>query len=98
MEVEHKPNGKLRICIYPQPLNAALKREHYRLPVLDDVLSKLRDAKIFSKLDVKEAYWHVRPDEASSKLTTTITTFACYITWKRLLLASKSPVKFSSAT
>ena len=43
----------------PQPLNAAFKREHYRLPVLDDVLPKLKDAKIFSKLDVKEAYWHV---------------------------------------
>jgi len=42
----NKPNGKLRICIDPQPLNAALKREHYRLPVLDDVISKLKDAKI----------------------------------------------------
>ena len=59
MAVVHKPNGKLRICIDPQPLNAALKREHYRLPVLDDVLPELKDAKIFSKLDVKEAYWHV---------------------------------------
>ena len=29
MAVVHKPNGKLRIFIYPQPLNAALKREHY---------------------------------------------------------------------
>ena len=25
----HKPSGKLRIYIDPQPLNAALKREHY---------------------------------------------------------------------
>ena len=79
----YKPNGKLRICIDPQPLNAALKREHYRLPVLDDVLPELKDAKIFSKLDVKEAYWHVRLDEASSKLTTMITPFGRYM-WKRL--------------
>ena len=83
MAVVHKPNGKLRICIDPQPLNAALKREHYRLPVLDDVLPELKDAKIFSKLDVKEAYWHVRLDEASSKLTTMITPFGRYM-WKRL--------------
>ena len=52
--------------------------------MLDDVLSKLRDAKVFSKLDVKEAYWHVRRDEASSKLTTVIIPFGCYITWKGL--------------
>ena len=37
-------NGKLRICIDPQLLNAALKREHYQLPVLDDVLPKLKGA------------------------------------------------------
>ena len=37
----------------------------------------------FSKLDVKEAYWHVRLDEASSKLTTMITPFGRYV-WKRL--------------
>ena len=57
----------------PQPLHAALKWERYRLPVLDDVLPELKDAKVFSKLDVREAYWHVRLDEPSSKLTTMIT-------------------------
>ena len=51
--------------------------------MLDDVLPKLEDAKIFSKLDVKEAYWRVRLDEASSKLTTMITPFGRYM-WKRL--------------
>ena len=75
LAVVHKPNGKLRICIDPQPLNAALKREHYRLPMLDDVLTKLRDSKIFSKLDLKEAYRHIRLDEAPSKLTTVTTPF-----------------------
>lgn len=57
MVVVHKPSGKLRMCIDPQPLNEAFKREHYRLVILDDVLPKLRDAKVFSKLDVREAYW-----------------------------------------
>ena len=52
MAVVHKPNGKLRICIDPQPLT--LKRKHYRLPVLDNVLPKLKDAKVFSKLEVQE--------------------------------------------
>ena len=51
------------------------------MPVLDDVLPKLKNAKIFSKLDVREAYWHVRLDEESSKPTTMITPFG---QWKRL--------------
>ncbi len=83
MAVVHKRDGKLRICIDPQPLNAALNREHYRLPVLDDVLPKLKDSKVFSKLDVREAYWHVRLDDSSSRLTTMITPFGRYM-WKRL--------------
>ena len=35
-----------------------------------------------------EAYWHVRLDEASSKLTTMITPFDRYM-WKRLLFGLK---------
>ena len=55
-----KKNGSLRICIDPQPLNTALKREHYKLPTIDDILPELHNAKIFAKLDVKHAYWHVK--------------------------------------
>ena len=81
MAVVHKRDGKLRICV--DRLNAALKREHYRLTMLDDVLPELKDAKVFSKLDVREAYWHVRLDEPSSELTTMNTPFGRYM-WKRL--------------
>ena len=88
MAVVHKPNGKLRICIDPQPLNTAPNREYCRLPVLDDVLSKLKNAKIFSKLDVREAYWQVMLDEESSKLTTMITPYGQY-QWRRLPFGPK---------
>nr|XP_022314409.1 uncharacterized protein K02A2.6-like [Crassostrea virginica] len=83
MAVVRKINGRLRLCIDPQALNSALMREHFRLPTLDDVLPELANAKIFSKLDVKEAYWHVRLDEASSLLTTMITPFGRF-RWIRL--------------
>ncbi|XP_052763939.1 uncharacterized protein LOC128205917 [Mya arenaria] len=49
MAVVRKPNGKLRLCIDPQPLNQALMREHYKLPVLEDILPELHDAKMFKK-------------------------------------------------
>ena len=58
-------------------------REHYKLPTVDDVLPMLHDAKVFSKLDVKEAFWHVRLDEESSRLTTMITPFGRFC-WARL--------------
>ena len=83
MAIVWKPNGKLRLCIDPQPLNQALMREHYKLPVLEDILPALHDAKIFTKLDVKEVYWHCKLDEESSLLTTMITPFGRY-RWLRL--------------
>jgi len=91
MAVVEKPNEKLRICIdllcvsvlmYTQLLNVSLKREHYRKPVLDDILPELRKAHVFSKLDVKHAFWHVKPDDESSKLTTMITPYGRY-RWNR---------------
>ncbi|XP_021367928.1 uncharacterized protein LOC110459805 [Mizuhopecten yessoensis] len=83
MAVVHKPNGKLRICLDPQGFNSAMLREGCAFPTLDDVLPKLQNARVFSKLDVKEAFWHVRLDELSSELTTMITPFGRY-RWARL--------------
>ena len=76
MAVVQKSNGKLRICIDPQPLNKVLVRERYKLPTFDDLIPELHGAKIFTKLDVKEAFHHVRLGEQSSKLTTMITPFS----------------------
>ena len=38
-----KKSGELRICNDPRPLNKALKREHFPLCTLDDVLPELSD-------------------------------------------------------
>ena len=65
-----KKNGSLRICIDPRSLNLALKREHYQLPVLDDILPDLAKAKIFGKVDLNHGYWHCTLEEDSSMLTT----------------------------
>ena len=33
-------NGNVRLCVDPKPLNQALKRNHYPLPTIEDVLSE----------------------------------------------------------
>ena len=53
-EVTAKPNGKVRVCIDPIPLNMALSRSHYPLPVIDDILPELGKAGVFSKADLKD--------------------------------------------
>ena len=75
--------GALRVCIDPRPLNAALKRERYQLPILDDILPELAKAKVFSTVDLRSGYWHCTLDEESSLLTTFATPYGRY-RWCRL--------------
>lgn len=44
-----KPNDK--ICIDPRNLNKAISREHYPLKTVEEVISRMPNAKIFTKLD-----------------------------------------------
>ena len=59
MTTVEKPDGSIRICLDPIPLNRALKREHFKLPTLEDILPKLHGARLFCKIDVAQAYLHV---------------------------------------
>ena len=45
MVVVPKKNGTLRICLDPKELNAAILREHYPLPTIEDVATRLHGAK-----------------------------------------------------
>lgn len=47
----------LRVAIDPQPLNEALKTETDQIPVLDEILSELSQAKVLiSVQDIGTAY------------------------------------------
>ena len=83
MVVATEESGDLRLCLDPKQLNKALKRERYPLPITDDVLPDLSRAKVFTKFDARNRYWHVQFDDESSKLTTFDTPFGRY-RWKRL--------------
>ena len=70
MVATQKPSSKVRICIDPQHLNKALKRRHYPLPVVEDLLPELSKARMFTKADLKDGFLQIQLDEESSKLTT----------------------------
>lgn len=69
MVIVRQPN-KLRICIDPKSLNKALRRSHYIMPTLEDVLYKLPRARIFTLVDARDAFLQCRLDEESSFTTT----------------------------
>ena len=85
---------QVRVCLGPQDLNAAIKRNHFHMPTLDDVLPTLNKAKAFSLLDVKDGFMHIKLSERSSFLTTFWGPQGCY-RWLRLPFGiSSAPEEF----
>lgn len=73
-----KKDNSLRLCLDPKPLNCAIKREHFQLPTLDEITSKLSGANVFSTLDALNGFWQIELDEESSKLCTFNTPYGRY--------------------
>lgn len=88
-----RPN-KLRICLDPRDLNKALKRSHYQIPTIEEVLPKLSKAKVFSILDASEGFWQIKLEDESSYLTTFWTPFGRF-KWNRMPFGiSTAPEEF----
>ncbi|XP_062707864.1 uncharacterized protein K02A2.6-like isoform X2 [Aedes albopictus] len=66
------PKGKedFRLVVNMRPPNKAIKREHFRMPSIDEMRIKLHGAKYFSKLDLSNAFYHIELNEESRELTT----------------------------
>ena len=84
-----KPNGKLRICLDPKPLNRAIKRPHHYTQTLNEVLPKLRKCKFFGTLDQLWGYWNILVHPDSRHLLTFNTPFGRY-SFKRMPFGLKS--------
>lgn len=75
--------------LYLKDLNLAIQRKHYPLPTIEDVATNFHVAKVFTKLDVRNGFWHVKLDDSLSYLTTFNTPFGQYW-WKRMPFGIRS--------
>ncbi|GFT96833.1 hypothetical protein TNCV_2123101 [Trichonephila clavipes] len=71
--VVKKKDGKSRVCIDYRRLNRKLIKDNYPLPLIDDILDCLQNAKIFTTLDLKNGFFHVTVNERSRKFTSFVT-------------------------
>lgn len=58
-----KPDGSIRVFLDPRDLNPhAIKREHYPLPLVEDITSSSARATLFSTLDAKKVFYPIQLD------------------------------------
>jgi len=60
-----KKDGSLRFCVDYR----MLRKDAYMLPRFDDTVDALSDARFFSKLDLRSAYWQVERHEPGIEKT-----------------------------
>ena len=64
-----KPGGGLRFCVDYRALNAITVKNRYPLPLVQETLSRLSKATIYTKLDVIAAFNKIRMKEGDEWLT-----------------------------
>ncbi|GFY20752.1 hypothetical protein TNCV_1119861 [Trichonephila clavipes] len=67
-----KKDGSSRMCIDYRKLNQKLVKDKFPLPLIEDVLDTLQEAKVYSTLDLRNGFFHVDVDEDCRKYTSFI--------------------------
>jgi hypothetical protein len=58
--LHQEESGKLRFVQDYRALNAITRKNHYPLPLINDLIHRLKDAHYFTKLDIRWGYNNVR--------------------------------------
>ena len=93
-----KEDGTVRICgDYKLTVNQASKLESYSVPRVEDLFASLSGGRLFSKIDLTNAYQQMRLDDAS-KAYTTINTHKGLFEYNRLPFGvASAPAMFQRA-
>ncbi|OWZ17279.1 hypothetical protein PHMEG_0008799 [Phytophthora megakarya] len=62
-----KPDGGIRFCIDYRRFNGVTVKDCYPMPLIDDILDVLGNARLFSIMDIASGYWNVPMPEIAPK-------------------------------
>ena len=84
------PKGdEIRLTIDMRQPNRAIKRSHYPVPTLDEILQQFNNCKLFTKIDLNNGYHQISLHPDSRELTTFITHQGLF-RFKRLVQGANS--------
>jgi hypothetical protein len=65
MMVVGKPDGDVRICLDPFELNKAIQRQHFAVPTIEQLFSKLGKARYFCSLGAASGFYQIPLSDAA---------------------------------
>lgn len=68
-----KRDGTPRLCIDYRRLNKVMIKDKFPLPLIEDLLDRLQNARVFGTIDHKNGFFHVPVAESSRKFTSFVT-------------------------
>lgn len=68
-----KKDGTQRLVIDYRKINRIILKDRYPIPLIEDQLDKLQEARVFSTLDLRNGFFHVKVEESSRKYTSFVT-------------------------
>ncbi|OWT42257.1 reverse transcriptase (RNA-dependent DNA polymerase) domain-containing protein [Pochonia chlamydosporia 170] len=91
-----KPGGGLRFCVDYRALNAITIKNRYPLPLIQETLSQLSQAKYFTKLDVVAAFNRIRIKEGQEWMTAFNTRYGLFESLVMPFGLSNAPATFQA--
>ncbi|GBM79480.1 Retrovirus-related Pol polyprotein from transposon 297, partial [Araneus ventricosus] len=71
--IVRKKDGTPRVCIDYRRLNKAIVKDRFPLQLIEDILDRLQGSRVFSTIDLKNAFFHVDVNKDSRKYTSFVT-------------------------
>ena len=73
-----KANSSLQFYVNFRRLNNLTCKDRYPLPLIDKTIAQLAKAKIYIKLNIRQAFYKIRINPNSEELTTFYTCYKSY--------------------
>ena len=89
-----KKNESLQLCINYCRLNSITAKNHYPLLLVSKILDRLSSAKIYTKLDLRDAYHHIQIKEGKEWITAFWTRYRYFKYIVMLFRLANTPATF----
>ena len=73
-----KLRGGIRFCVDYRPLNKLIKKDAYSILLIKETLAQLKNAKVFTKIDIRQAFHKLRMAANSEDLTMFVSRFGAF--------------------